>query len=211
VSTLFEDPASRDRQAVLRDRILDRAGELYLQFGFRRTTMDDVARALGMSKRTLYQHVSSKDALVQAFVDRLTQRTFGRAHALIDEGGSLIQIMRRLVPFLRHRLALVSPAMMADLQRTYPQLWQQIHQGRSTVLDRLASRIAEAQEEGLVRPEIEPSVMVQIIQTVMQEVANPLVILELQLPIERVLQTFLTLLMHGALTERAVAEAVESS
>ncbi|MGL4491426.1 MAG: TetR/AcrR family transcriptional regulator, partial [Tannerellaceae bacterium] len=48
----------------LRDRILDKAAELFFQEGVKSVTMTDVAKHLGISKRTLYEQFKDKDELV---------------------------------------------------------------------------------------------------------------------------------------------------
>ena len=52
----------------IRDRIIEKANELFMQFGIRSVSMDDIANGLGMSKKTLYQHFADKDELVMAVV-----------------------------------------------------------------------------------------------------------------------------------------------
>lgn len=52
-----------------KERILIKAEELFLQFGIRSVSMDDIANSLGMSKKTLYQYYADKDELVDAVVD----------------------------------------------------------------------------------------------------------------------------------------------
>ncbi len=52
-------------KAEARRRILDAAQQLFLTKGYRRTTMDDVAHALGVSKGALYQYYRSKVALLR--------------------------------------------------------------------------------------------------------------------------------------------------
>jgi TetR/AcrR family transcriptional regulator, cholesterol catabolism regulator len=49
-----------------KERILVKAGELFMQFGIRSVSMDDIANNLGMSKKTLYQYYADKDELVHA-------------------------------------------------------------------------------------------------------------------------------------------------
>ncbi len=49
--------------------ILSKVRELYTKFGIKSITMDDVATELGISKKTLYQHVTDKDDLVGKFID----------------------------------------------------------------------------------------------------------------------------------------------
>ncbi len=50
----------------MRDKILNKAGEMFLSLGFKSITMDDIARELGVSKKTLYKYFSNKTAIVDA-------------------------------------------------------------------------------------------------------------------------------------------------
>jgi AcrR family transcriptional regulator len=49
-----------------RDRIQEKANEMFMRYGIRSVSMDDIAGQLGMSKKTLYQYFSDKDELVDA-------------------------------------------------------------------------------------------------------------------------------------------------
>lgn len=69
-------------------RILDAALALFLEFGPRRTTIDDVARRAGMGRATVYRAYADKDALVQAVVLRECARAaigIGRQLAAIAD------------------------------------------------------------------------------------------------------------------------------
>ena len=50
----------------VRDRIVATAERIFLRSGFSRVLMDDLARELGMSKKTLYSHFASKEELLRA-------------------------------------------------------------------------------------------------------------------------------------------------
>lgn len=80
------DPAKgQDSQGETSRRILDAAYALFLDFGFRRMTMEDVARRVGVSRITIYRHYKDKDALFQAV-------------ALREGARSLRNIQQQLVP-----------------------------------------------------------------------------------------------------------------
>lgn len=49
----------------MRDKILEKAGKMFIDLGFKSVTMDDISNELGMSKKTLYKFFSSKNALVE--------------------------------------------------------------------------------------------------------------------------------------------------
>ncbi|XVQ10021.1 TetR/AcrR family transcriptional regulator [Spirillospora sp. CA-255316] len=59
------------------DRILDAALELFATFGLRRTTMDDVARASGLGRATIYRRFPGKNDLVTGVLLREARRFFG--------------------------------------------------------------------------------------------------------------------------------------
>ncbi|MEU0797130.1 TetR/AcrR family transcriptional regulator [Amycolatopsis sp. NPDC005961] len=67
------------------DRILDAAGELLLRMGYRKVAVDDIARAVGIGKGTVYLHWRNKELLFQALMMResadLTDEILGRIKA----------------------------------------------------------------------------------------------------------------------------------
>jgi len=186
-----------------RERILTRASELFHQFGFKRVTMDDISHQLGMSKKTLYQHIPGKDALVEAFVEDLLNRALEAAREMFDGQQDIVAVTRKVIPMIHRRLSRVSPVMVADLQRHWPHLWDRINYRRMAVLNLYLGQLEEAKAQGLLRDEVNPKVMVRIVQTVVQEVANPKTIMELEVPAGEVLQTFMTIMLRGALTNEA--------
>jgi AcrR family transcriptional regulator len=53
----------------VKERILVKSEEMFMQFGIRSVSMDDIANNLGMSKKTLYQYFVDKDELVDAVIE----------------------------------------------------------------------------------------------------------------------------------------------
>ncbi|MDX1903831.1 MAG: helix-turn-helix domain-containing protein, partial [Thermonemataceae bacterium] len=52
------------KQMETKERILAKSEELFMRYGIRSITMDDIARELAVSKKTIYQHFKDKDELV---------------------------------------------------------------------------------------------------------------------------------------------------
>lgn len=50
----------------MREEIIHKSTDLFLSYGFKSITMDDIANALGISKKTIYQHFDNKTKLVEA-------------------------------------------------------------------------------------------------------------------------------------------------
>src|SRR5205809_6254047 len=51
---------------MTKERITEKAHELFMRYGVRSVSMDDIAAQLGMSKKTLYQYYTDKEELVDA-------------------------------------------------------------------------------------------------------------------------------------------------
>lgn len=74
-------PAPDPRRAQL----LDAAVGVFLRYGHKKTSMDDVARAAGLSRQGLYGHWTSKDALFKDAVTHVVEQSVGAALACLDE------------------------------------------------------------------------------------------------------------------------------
>jgi AcrR family transcriptional regulator len=95
-----------------RDRILNAAQTLFVRYGVKRTSIDDVAREAGIAKGTVYLSFGSKAELFAAIADRLCANTFADAQRIVLEAAPLTE---RLVGILdcyigaSHRLVAQSP------------------------------------------------------------------------------------------------------
>ena len=50
---------------IMREKILNKSAELFLTYGFKSVTMDDIANEMGISKKTIYQHFDNKTNLLK--------------------------------------------------------------------------------------------------------------------------------------------------
>jgi AcrR family transcriptional regulator len=69
------------------DRILDAAYECFTRYGIRRTTMDDIAAAAGMSRPAVYQYVRNKDDAFRRLAVRLFDGVMERARTAAEADG----------------------------------------------------------------------------------------------------------------------------
>ncbi len=116
------------RRADIRDLILDAVDGLLGRYGYRKMTMDDVARQVGIGKGTIYLHFPGKEELILSHIDRIAERLTVRlreiAAASGSPGGRLREMLRLRVLFrfdsvldysrnLNDLLSAVRPALLA--------------------------------------------------------------------------------------------------
>ena len=80
-----------------RDLILDAVESLFGVLGYSKTTVDDVAKAAGVGKRTIYVYFPNKDELFLATIDRIVERLVGRLTALAGEARPAAERLRDMV------------------------------------------------------------------------------------------------------------------
>jgi TetR/AcrR family transcriptional repressor of mexJK operon len=100
---------SKADAALLADRIVDTATELFFTLGYGATTIEAVARRARISKRTLYHRFANKPALLTAVVHRTIERLRPPADVPLLHGANLPEILRGLAGLIL-RAALSPPA-----------------------------------------------------------------------------------------------------
>jgi len=79
------------------DLILDAADRLLARYGYKKMTMDDVAKEVGIGKGTIYLHFKSKEEIALARVDRIVDRLNERLRGIAHSNGSAVARLRRML------------------------------------------------------------------------------------------------------------------
>lgn len=150
-------------------RILDAAVDLFVHYGYDKTTIDDIARNAGVSKGAIYLHFKSKDALFEALLFREMWQ-YGEAWLASVEadpqGGTLGGLYKHVLSAL-HR----SPFMAAIFRQDARILGNYLHKPnnifRSTEAFTMRAEFIQAmQEVGAVRRDIDPALVAHIMEMV---------------------------------------------
>lgn len=86
--------------AVTKDQIADVVEKHVTRFGYQKTTVDDLAAELGISKKTLYQHFDSKREMYGYLVDRLARQNRSEMAAALVELPTYRKKVRALVAMI---------------------------------------------------------------------------------------------------------------
>ncbi|MCF7567413.1 TetR/AcrR family transcriptional regulator [Sabulilitoribacter arenilitoris] len=107
----------------MRDKILLGATDLFLNYGFKSVTMDDIANALGVSKKTIYQHFDNKTKLVEATTLNLFESiSCGIDHICALEKNPIEEIYS-IKQFIMEHLKDEKSSPQYQLQKYYPNIF----------------------------------------------------------------------------------------
>jgi AcrR family transcriptional regulator len=193
----------QSRPEKTRKRIVAHAERVFRERGFRKVTVEELCADLGMSKRTFYRYFPDRDALVVAVV---VERVEGYVPEIVENltsAGPVDAILKKHFDLLIHNvLANVSTQMMVDIQVLMPELWDWIDQLRSGAVSIITELLGRGQQEGTIRPDLDPTVAGKLIQGILTNVAHPRFMADQGLSFDQFITTFKGLLLQGVLVPK---------
>jgi AcrR family transcriptional regulator len=146
-----------------KERILECAKELFHKFGIRSISMDDIAHHLGISKKTIYQHFSDKDDIInlamhQAISEKKEMLLKVRKHA-IDAVDMLIKTQQ----YLRQNLDDTTASLMFELQKYHAAAWKIIQEFQYGFLTEFIKQdLQRGIDQGYFRNDINTDIVAKI-------------------------------------------------
>ncbi|MFF7534379.1 TetR/AcrR family transcriptional regulator [Streptomyces bobili] len=134
--------------------ILDSALTVFRQYGYAKTTMQDIARAAGMSRAALYLHFAGKEELFRAGSRRAHSRALGLVDAsLAEKGDVLSRIDTAMAAYFTELTAQISSSAHGGelFDATHTITEDVVGEARTALVARLTSALEEAAEAGEVR------------------------------------------------------------
>lgn len=190
-----------EKSEAQRRMILDMADSLFRRHGLRRVTMDELARAMRISKKTLYAHFAGKEDIVQACVDRVAATIFKRLHGAFDQDvpRSTLDRLSYFQDAILEVGRLISSEFISDLKLEYPHIWEAVDERRKRVAGVIESFYEEGIRTGEINPHINPKVARRVHLALMQGVLHPDVFAAGEFSPAEAIETVLTIFHHGIL------------
>ena len=139
----------------MKEDIVKRALNDFMQYGFKTFTMDDLANKMGMSKKTLYEHFPSKQDLVDACLDYALEMSCTNVTTFIEGEGSVIENVCRNQKKVQEVFNINSDRPIWELQKYYPKTYERM-EGEFAKTDALFidKLLEKGWQEGLFRKDI---------------------------------------------------------
>jgi AcrR family transcriptional regulator len=143
--------------------LIERVLALFMRFGIKSITMDDVAADLGISKKTLYQMVESKDDLVVKVLQYHISREKSRCLSLIQDAPNAIDEIFILLENNTQELAQMKSNVVNDVQKYHHQAWAMIRQFQHDfVLNVVKENLLRGRAEELYRDDFDVDIIARL-------------------------------------------------
>ena len=152
----------------VKTKILKGAEELFMRYGVRSITMDEIARHLGISKKTLYQYYVDKDDIVASTTHSHLVSEKKQFDQIAEESTNSVEELVKLSHCLRENLKGMNPSLLFDLQKYHHKAWNiWIEFKTKFIRESVVRNLKHGIEHGLYRPEINPEILAVVrIETV---------------------------------------------
>lgn len=137
--------------------------ELYKKYGIKSVTMDDVSRELGISKKTLYQHVKDKRELIEKTVEFEYEKMIGHFREIEQMNLNAIAELFEVNKLLKMHLKYHSSSLEYDLKKYYPDIYKKIHSKQlQEMYQSVLRNINKGKDEGLYRKELNAEMIAKL-------------------------------------------------
>ena len=139
------------------NEILLKTAQLFMRFGIKSMTLDDVARQLGISKKTLYIYVADKNDLVKKVMMGIVEHEKIQSDNSCKAHENAIDILFALSKDVSQKFGQVHPSINYDLQKYHPEAWQIFNEFQTTFITSCIQQNVELGiKQGLYRDNLDP-------------------------------------------------------
>ena len=143
-----------------KDKILKGADSLFTKYGVRSISMDDIARHLSVSKKTLYQHFADKDELVTMVSQAHRNQKKLEYDEITEQSENAIDELHKIAVVLKREMEEVNPTLLFDIRKFHPKAWSVWEEyKRDFIHSSVVRNLQQGIKDGHFRPEINPQVI----------------------------------------------------
>ncbi|MCK5815537.1 MAG: TetR/AcrR family transcriptional regulator [Flavobacteriaceae bacterium] len=140
----------------MKDKILAKASELFLNFGFKSVTMDDIAMEMGISKKTIYTHFKNKTKLIESTTISLFDFISNGVGCICELEKNPIEELFAIKEFMLKHLKGKKSSSYFQLQKYYPNIFYSLKMKQLELMQScIITNLDKGIEMGLFRKDLD--------------------------------------------------------
>ena len=143
-------------QTLMKEKIIIKASELFLTFGFKSVTMDDIANEMGISKKTIYKYFDNKEILLDNCVTHIHNKVSDSICEITNQGYNAIEENFVINNMYKDIFEKSNTSPMYQLQKYYPKIYKKLVANEFKIFEEcVGTNIRKGIKEGLYRKDTE--------------------------------------------------------
>jgi AcrR family transcriptional regulator len=140
----------------MKDAILRKSAEIFLKYGFKSVTMDDIANELGISKKTIYKYYNNKVELVDEAISNLHESMHESIDSICHAGFDAIEENFEIKKMFKDMFKNSDDSPMYQLEKYYPKTFKKIISNEFAMFkDCIVKNLEKGTSEGLYRQNLD--------------------------------------------------------
>jgi AcrR family transcriptional regulator len=184
-------------------KILTVAVDSFRQYGFKTITMDDIARGAGISKKTLYQHFTSKPEVVIAAMEWHQGGVHQHMMQIMATSENAVEGMVRVNAVMNQMFRQINPMALLELQRFFPEAYTRFQDKlKNKDIAAIRDNIVRGMEEGLYRQGLDADLLARFRVDSCMILFQPSSLLLQDYPPHIVTQAIMENFLYGIMTQK---------
>ena len=148
---------------LTKEKIISESINLFMTYGLRSVTMDDIAKHLSMSKKTIYQHFKDKEEIIIQATNEVFDTENKKMCEIEDGAENAVEQLYMLTVKLRETIKNTSTTALYDMKKYYPRAWEKYKDYKHNVIyNSVIDNLKRGIREGLFRGNINPEILAQL-------------------------------------------------
>ncbi len=148
---------------ITKERILEKAEELFIKYGIKRITMDEISAQLGISKKTIYLSFADKNELVAEIFDKHIYRSKQDCAMDAEKADNAVHELLLGSETFCATMQSINPSVLYDLEKYHPDVFRRFTEFKNNFLyNIIMQNLKRGMEEELYRTDINPDIIVRL-------------------------------------------------
>lgn len=191
----------------MKEKIIEKASEMFLNLGFKSVTMDDLANEMGISKKTIYLHFPNKTKLVEATTQGLLDMVCTNINCIRGNQENPIKELFEINEFIKQYVDNEKASPLYQLQKYYPKIFKNLKSDQFCfMMENISENLKVGIKQGLYRPEIKVEVVSKFYFLGATGIRDTEIFPSHQYNFSNLLQQFLEYHLRGIVTKKGEIE-----
>ena len=145
-----------DFREMMKDKIINKAKEMFLRLGFKSITMDDIACEICISKKTIYKYFSNKDILIEESIQAVHKEIRATLNKIAEENFNAIEENFEIKRMFKEMFKSAESSPIYQLKKHYPEVYAKALTSQIEVCETcFRNNILKGMNEGLYRENLD--------------------------------------------------------
>jgi AcrR family transcriptional regulator len=145
-------------------QLLESAGKLFMRYGVKRVSVEEICREAQVSKMTFYRYFKDKIDIAGSMLSGMMGQAVREYRAIMDSDVAYPEKVARIITFKLKKSENMSGDFVNDvLSSPYPELRRLMEEWKARTLEMLREDLVQAQREGHIRRDVKPEFLIFLI------------------------------------------------